>query len=86
MTKKTKVILMLVSLSVTAVFFLKYMIQILMYFKNPMTFSFTPVFIWVGLLFLLLLHLAFYVSIMDDKPKVRKVEDIDEWWTKWDRE
>lgn len=86
MTKKTKIILMLCSLSVTAVFFMIYMVKIIMYFKNPMSFNFTTVFIWVGLLFLMLLHAAYYVMIMEDKPKVRKVEDIEEWWTKWDRE
>lgn len=84
--KKVKMIGLAVTFTVTLFFFLKHLFTVLAFIKSPLDFKFQPIFISIGLLFLLVFHLAGYVFIMDEKAKVKKVTDIDEWWTKWDRE
>lgn len=84
--KRIKAILISVSLAVTLFFFVKSLVVVVMYFKNPLDFSFAKVLVCVGLMFLIFGHLGGYVWIMEDKQRVRrKVEDDPEWWTKWDR-
>lgn len=83
--KKKKIIAMSITLIPTFFYFIKYFVQVIGYFKNPLGFSFMGLFILISLAFLILGHFAFYVLIMEDKEKVKKVEDIEEWWTRWDR-
>lgn len=83
--KKIKMFFLAISFVVTTIFFIKYLVVVLMYFKDPLGFSFTPIFIGIGLMIAMVLHLGGYVLIMEEKQKVRKVEDIENWWEKWDR-
>jgi hypothetical protein len=84
--KKIKIIGLLVTFLVTLYYFVIYLIRVISFFRNPLEFSFMPVFIGIILLFVMLFHLGGYVLIMDEKAKKHKVEDIDEWWTKWNRD
>ena len=84
--KKIKLIVAGISLAVTFVFFIIKLLTIISYFSNPFIFSFVQIGITISLMFVILAHFAFMVSIMEDKPRRKKyVEDIEEWWTKWDR-
>lgn len=83
--KKLKLILLSITLLITFFFFVKYLVLIISYFKNPLAFSILPIFVCIFLLFVILFHIGGFVLVADSKKKVRKVEDVEEWWTKWDR-
>lgn len=54
-------------------------------FKSPEGFTLTPILFAVIILVLLLCHVGLYVVLMDKKDMRHVVDDVEEWWTKWDR-
>jgi hypothetical protein len=86
MTRK-KWIMSVVSLSCagTLYFFITTLLKVFGFFKNPLEFSFGTLFYLMLFTVLLFGHMVAYVHFMDTKPKVSDIQDIDEWWTKWDR-
>jgi hypothetical protein len=86
MTKKAKVRIMMVTLPICFVFWVIELVRVISYFANPMSFSFLHLALVMALMFIMLGHWAWYVVIMNDKPKKRKyIEDVENWWEKWDR-
>lgn len=84
MNKKIIMVLITSSASVFGIGFLYFMFQVLAFLKNPLAFSWVPIFCLLGMVVALFVHLLLYVHFMDMKPKKFKIEDIDEWWKKWD--
>jgi hypothetical protein len=78
-----------VLLSISGVFFLylfvRSIIRVTKIFDDPNGFNLFPVVWSVLLLMALLFHVGGYVMVMDKKQFVQKIEDDDEWWTRWDR-
>lgn len=83
--KKIKITVIILSLLVFAYFFLTNLIVSISYFKNPMEFTFTPLVYTAASFGIIVMHLAAYVFVMDEKRKVAVITDDDNWWEKWDR-
>ena len=86
MTKKQKIAIMFVTLTLTIILWIFKLISVITFFFNPMSFNFTDLILCLFSMFVILGHWAFYVSIMNDKNKrLKTIVDVDNWWEKWDR-
>lgn len=84
-SRNRKFILISISLFLFFLLFMNYLLDVIGFIGNPTNFSFKPLLYCVGLLVVMFLHGAAYVAFMDQKDKVRKIVDEEEWWKKWDR-
>lgn len=86
MTKKKKKIIVGISFIVFSFLFLYYFSQVVSFVFHPANFNFFQLLMAIFLLFVVLIHVAFFINLIAVKDKVRTVDDIDQWWTKWDME
>jgi len=73
-----------VSLVVTY-FFVTNLITVFGFAKNPLDFGFKPIIIAVSCLVSYLFIVGLFLVVQDRKDLKMDVEDVEEWWTKWDQ-
>lgn len=64
--------------------FLYYLFTLMSYFRDPLAFKFMTLFLLMGMVIGLFVHMLLYVHFMDMKQRKFKIEDEEEWERKWD--